>query len=109
LQGHCETNTPFNVIGADAIIPKSSKCKLFQQMPFNDLADREKIRPDVVLLHADKTGQLIAALRQEQDVKIEARIGPAKTRRVKIETQSPVEEAAIRPTLASVQRPLTYG
>jgi len=47
--------TPFDQV----VVKKSINCRLFQFLSVQEEADREKIRPDALLLHHDKRGLLL--------------------------------------------------
>ena len=59
LSGYCDSIVPFNQMAAETIVTRSTKCRLIQQGDIRGAEDFSKIRPDAVLLHSDKTGQLI--------------------------------------------------
>lgn len=64
LDKFCEGEVGFNTTqAAELVIPKCSKTKLIQQLSFSGEHDIEKVRPDAVLVHGDKTGVLIEHLR----------------------------------------------
>jgi len=73
LEPYCHALGPFNVAAGNVLVDRASKCRLFQQMGYNHETDYDKIRDDAVLLHADKTGQLIQCLR----AKLQAAAVPA--------------------------------
>lgn len=53
---------PFEVAGGKHIIPRSAKCRLIQTGAFKGEVDMGNIREDAVLLHSDKTGQIVEKL-----------------------------------------------
>lgn len=63
LDGYCQSNVPFERLAANTVVPRSSKTKLIQQLAYTSETPLDKIRDDAVLLHHDKTGALIEALR----------------------------------------------
>lgn len=65
LQPHFEAKHPFEIAAGEPLVAKTSKTRLIQMLPILDPKDREKVRPDAVLLHGDKSGILLSALRDE--------------------------------------------
>lgn len=62
LQKPCDNLAPFERVAADLIIPRATKTMLIQQCVY--AGDTGQIRKDAVLLHSDKTGQLVELLRE---------------------------------------------
>lgn len=65
LKQYCGTPQEFSLMAGDNLVKMASKSQLFQQMQYKDAADKTKLRPDTVLLHGDKKGQLMTMLRGE--------------------------------------------
>jgi hypothetical protein len=61
---YCDSLAPFNQLAAEVIVARSTKGRIIQQLEVRGKEDLDKIRPDAVLLHSDKTGQTIEAIRQ---------------------------------------------
>lgn len=55
----------FTTAVGDLLTPSSTKTRLIQQIFYKPESDYEKIRPDAVLLHSDRSGQLIKTLREK--------------------------------------------
>lgn len=66
LGSHCKSNMPFNIAAGDGLVSMAGKSTLFQQLDYRDEADKAKIRPNAVLLHHDKKGQLASFLRRKE-------------------------------------------
>lgn len=64
LSAHCGTDAPFERVAGADIIPMCTKTRLIQHLPFIGEDDRSKIWKETVLLHGDKTGHLIAQMRE---------------------------------------------
>lgn len=62
LNPSLESKQPFEIVAGEALVAKTAKTRLIQMLPILDPMDREKIRPDAVLLHGDKSGILLSAL-----------------------------------------------
>lgn len=65
LRQYCTMPGAFNLMAGQILVNMACKSKLFQQLEYRGDGDKAKIRPDAVLLHGDKKGQLIALLRKE--------------------------------------------
>jgi hypothetical protein len=55
----------FTTSSGDFMTPASTKTRLIQQIFYKHPADLDKIRADAVLLHSDKSGELIKHLRDK--------------------------------------------
>lgn len=55
----------FTTAVGDLVTPSSTNTRLIQQIYYKPESDFEKIRPDAILLHSDKSGQLIKTLREK--------------------------------------------
>jgi hypothetical protein len=64
----CDTNQPFERYGGKALLDKSTKTQLIQNLP--EYTKVEDVKSDAVLLHRDKTGALIRYLRAKSDNQI---------------------------------------
>lgn len=56
---YCDSVAPFNQVAAEVLVARSTKGRIIQQLDFHGKEDSDKIRPDAVLLHSDKTGAAI--------------------------------------------------
>lgn len=65
LKQYCGTPQEFSLMAGENLVKMASKSELFQQMQYKDTDDKSKIRSDRVLLHGDKKGLLMSALRGE--------------------------------------------
>lgn len=68
IEPFCSGTAPFNLFGGKALVERSTKSRLVQQIAYNHETDFDKIRPDAVMLHSDKTGALISHLRAQREV-----------------------------------------
>lgn len=66
LQQALESKQPFEIVAGEPLVARASKTRLIQMLPILDPLDREKIRPDAVLVHGDKQGILLSALIDER-------------------------------------------
>lgn len=65
LNGFCDTIVPFNQLAGELIVPRSTKTRLIQQLDIAGEEDSNKVRPDAVLFHSDKTGAIIRRLQSQ--------------------------------------------
>lgn len=61
---------PFHLFAGEKLSDCSTKCRLIQQTILQNEADFDKLRPDAMLVHSDKTGRLISHLRHNIEIQI---------------------------------------
>jgi hypothetical protein len=66
LAGFCGDKTPFNMVGGDFIIPRSTKTSLVQEC--GGYHEGVAVREGAVLLHADKAGVKLSELRDKLEM-----------------------------------------
>lgn len=67
LDGYCRSASPFDRVSAPAVIPRSNKTRLIQQIVVQHNTPMEAVRKDAVLLHSDKSGRIIDLQRALKD------------------------------------------
>jgi hypothetical protein len=63
LEPYFNGNAPFNMVAEKTLVERSTKSRLIQQIAYHHETDHDKIRPDALMLHSDKTGALVNDLR----------------------------------------------
>lgn len=84
LKPWCDSLMPFHLFAGEALSSRSLKSKLIQQTLLQNESDYDKLRPDAVLVHADKTGRLISRERDRLEATPQANGHPPRSVLVEI-------------------------